>query len=244
MDVITNILRSLDRDGRRMLGLLLMIDVVLIFLHATHSYIGIPKSGMFSIEWEMGHGEVFQYIKESWIASLLILRSASPLALSPALRGLNLVWGLLFGYLLLDDSIKIHESLGTLLAKVTGLSAWLGEGDRASSIGEIVINLMIATVFFGGIFWAYRHCGKADRRISGNLTRLLLALVVFGVGVDALHGIIGGSYPVRVAWSILEDGGEMIVMSLIFSYVFQLPPIAPELRAPLDDRVVSESLNR
>lgn len=155
--MVINLVRSMERDGKRILVLLLMIDIALIFLHATHSYIGIPKSGMFSIEWEMGHGEVFQYIKESWIASLLILRSLSPLPLSLALRGLNLGWGLLFVYLLLDDSIKIHESLGEFLAKVTGLSAWMGEGDRANSIGEVAISLMIATVFLGGIFWAYRH---------------------------------------------------------------------------------------
>jgi hypothetical protein len=242
--MLITLVRGMNRDGKRILVLLLMIDVAFILLHATHSYIGLPKSGMFSIEWEMGHGEMFQYIKEFWIASLLVLRTVSPLPLSLALRGLNLGWGLLFGYLLLDDSIKIHETLGTALARVTGLSTWLGEGDRANSIGEIAISLMVATVFLGGIFWAYRHCSKADRQMSVSLTRLLLALVFFGVGVDALHGIIGGSYPVRVAWSILEDGGEMIVMSLMFSYVFQLAPIAPELRAPMVDRVVSESLNR
>jgi hypothetical protein len=242
--MVINLVRSMERDGKRILVLLLMIDIALIFLHATHSYIGIPKSGMFSIEWEMGHGEVFQYIKEFWIASLLVLRTVSPLPLSLALRGLNLGWGLLFVYLLLDDSIKIHESLGEFLAKVTGLSAWMGEGDRANSIGEVAISLMIATVFLGGIFWAYRHCTKVDRQMSTNLTRLLLALVFFGVGVDALHGIIGGSYPVQVAWSILEDGGEMIMMSLIFSYVFQLAPIAPELNKPIDDRVLNQSLDR
>ncbi len=243
--MITNILRTMDRDGKRILILLLMVDVALILLHTSHSYLGIPKGGAFSIEWEMGHGEVFQYIKELWIASLLALRAMGRSPVSRAARGLNLAWGLLFAYLLVDDSVKIHESLGELLAQNSGLSAWLGEGDRANSIGELGVNLMVAALFFGAIALFYRRCTKADRQISANLTRLLLGLVFFGIGIDLLHGLIGGSYEVRVLWSILEDGGEMIVMSLIVGYVFQLKTLDQSgldvvgANIAIDDRVTT-----
>lgn len=231
-----DIVRKMEREGKRILVLLLMVDLALILLHTTHSYLGIPKGGAFSIEWEMGHGEVFQYIKEFWIASLLALRAIPRGRVSRAARGLNLAWGGLFAYLLADDSLKVHETLGELLARGVGLSAWLGEGDRANSLGEVAISLMVAALVFGAIALFYRQCTKTDRQMSMNLTWLLLGLVFFGIGIDVIHGLIGGIYEVRVLWSILEDGGEMIMMSLIVGYVFQLHP--------LDQRLVDQGLDQ
>jgi hypothetical protein len=245
--MISNIVRGMKADGQRILVLLILIDVALILLHTSHSYLGIPKGGAFSIEWEMGHGEVFQYIKEFWIASLLVLRAIAPVNrnrdnTSRPAQGLNLTWGLLFAYLLVDDSVKIHESLGERLAQTIGLSAWLGAGDRANSLGELGVNLVVAALFFGAIALFYRHCGRADRQVSADLIRLFLGLILFGVGVDAMHGLIGGSYEVRVLWSILEDGGEMLMMSLIMGYVFQLRPLEPlPLPAPSIELATTQS---
>jgi hypothetical protein len=223
---------GIDRDRNRLLVLFLLVDFVLIALHAGHTYLGIPRGDLFSIEWELGYGEIFQYIKEFWIVSLLALRTAGTRTLHSAAHRLNLAWGLLFLYLLADDSLRVHETMGGVLAKSLGLGVWLGE--KSQDIGELAVSLIAAIILFGGIALAYRQCTKTDRQISTHLTRLILGLVLCGVVVDLLHSLIPGSLDI---WAILEDGGEMIVMSLIVSYVFQLEPITQSITAPIGDRM-------
>jgi hypothetical protein len=225
---------SSDRnlDSHRILILFLLVDVVLIALHGGYQYLGRPRSILFSIELELGYGEVFQYIKEFWIVSLLVLRSLGSGPFRLSVQGLNLAWGLLFLYLLADDSLRIHETLGGIFAQTLGLSAWLG--DKAQDLGEISVSAIAALVLLGLIAWAYRHSSKADRQISRHLTRLLGGLVLCGVVVDTIHSLIPDSLAI---WAILEDGGEMIVMSLIVSYVFQLKPIAQVTASPIGDQM-------
>jgi hypothetical protein len=222
---------DINQDKNRLFILFLLVDFVLIALHASHIYLEVPRGNLFSIEWELGYGEVFQYIKEFWIVSLLVLRSLGSGPFRLSVQGLNLAWGLLFLYLLADDSLRIHETLGGILAQTLGLSAWLG--DKAQDLGELSVSAIAALVLFGLIAWAYRHSSKADRQISRHLTRLLGGLVLCGVVVDTIHSLIPGSL---ATWAILEDGGEMIVMSLIVSYVFQLKPIAQVIASPIGEQ--------
>lgn len=223
---------GIDRDKNRLLILFLLVDFVLILLHAGHTYLGVPRGDLFSIEWELGYGEIFQYIKEFWIVSLLALRSIGAGTFNAAAHRLNLAWGLMFLYLLADDSLRVHETMGSLLAKSLGLSVWLGE--KSQDIGELSVSLIAAIVLFGGIALAYRQSSKADRQISTHLTRLILGLVLCGVVVDLLHSLIPGTLDI---WAILEDGGEMVVMSLIVSYVFQLAPMARSSVAPIGNQM-------
>lgn len=53
-----------------------------------------------------------------------------------------------------------------------------------------------------------------------------MLLALFGVAVDTLHRII----PWEIPWTLIEDGAEMIVMSIIVWYVFdlELTPIKSE----------------
>ena len=51
---------------------------------------------------------------------------------------------------------------------------------------------------------------------------LILALVFFGVGVDMAHIAIKLGRKVNFIFGVVEDGGEMLVASLILWYVFLL----------------------
>jgi hypothetical protein len=223
---------NINQDKNRLFILFLLVDFVLIALHASHTYLGVPRGNLFSIEWELGYGEVFQYIKEFWIVILLSLRSFGAGMLNSAAHRLNIAWGLLFLYLLADDSLRVHETMGNILAKSLGLSVWFGE--KSQDVGELSVSLIAAIVLFSGIALAYRQSSKADRQISTHLTRLILGLVLCGVVVDSLHSLIPNSLDI---WAILEDGGEMVVMSLIASYVFQLKPIAQLTASPIGDQM-------
>ena len=51
---------------------------------------------------------------------------------------------------------------------------------------------------------------------------LMLALVVFGVAVDMAHGAVPSETTAYFILGVVEDGGELVVASLILWYVFRL----------------------
>jgi hypothetical protein len=223
---------DLDRNGNRILLLFLLVDIVVILLHCSHTYLGFPNADLFSLEWERGYGEFFQYIKEFWITALLVLRSVGGGGFRSAGGRLNLGWGLLFLYLLADDSLQIHETMGGLLGHGLGLATWIGE--KSQDLGEILVSLIVASLLFSLIGLAHYYSSKADRQLSIQLGRMILALALCGIVIDGLHSLIPGSLAI---WPILEDGGEMIVMSLIVSHVFQLEPIARSRTVPQGEQL-------
>jgi hypothetical protein len=75
--------------------------------------------------------------------------------------------------------------------------------------------------FLAFIGIAYRFGDRTSRKVSRNLIVMLLALALFGIVVDVVHVAI------RVPWlehyfALVEDGGEMLVMSTIAWFVFLL----------------------
>jgi hypothetical protein len=93
---------DVNTNSNRLLYLFLATDFVLISLHILYLTTDILSNSYFSIEQDRGYGELFQYIKEYWIAillSLLAWRNRSFLYLG---------WSLLFFYLLLDDAAFPH----------------------------------------------------------------------------------------------------------------------------------------
>ena len=86
--------------------LLLTADTIFIILHIIHTYTDYLGNSNFSIQKDRGYAEIFQYIKEFCIALLLLYLAIKRRNL------LYLSWSALFGYVLLDDFLKIHERAG------------------------------------------------------------------------------------------------------------------------------------
>jgi hypothetical protein len=106
--------------ARLLLGALLITDFSFITLHLLFRYTYFSTDLGLALEVDRGFSEVFQYIKEYWIAlalGFLALRSQS------ALYG---VLATLFFYLLLDDAAKLHEKFGAVLSQRLALSDFLG----------------------------------------------------------------------------------------------------------------------
>ena len=141
-------------------------------------HIVIPRLGcdpfLFSLQADLGLSETFQYVKEVWIVILLVMVAIGQR------KWVYGSWACLFLYLLLDDSLQIHENLGVCLAEHFTLEPLLGL--RARDFGEIAVSAF------------------------------------FGIFVDMLHVAL----PDVPGLAVLEDGGEMVVMSLIVWYVFNL----------------------
>lgn len=200
-------------DPYPFLLLLLLADVAFVMLHILHTWTGLAPNPMLSIERDRGHAEIFQYLKEYWIASLLVLLAVRRQKL------LYLSWAPLFAYFLLDDSLKIHEKLGAFVSYRYGFDAALGV--RSQDLGELVVTGFFGVLLFSLIGAAHYLSGPVERRVSRQLLLLVAALVFFGIGVDLLKQLSGQS-PVRPLLGMLEDAGEMIVMSVIAWFVFRL----------------------
>jgi hypothetical protein len=180
-----------------------------------------------SIERDRGYAEIWQYGKTFVIILLLLgisLRRANRSYLS---------WAGLFLYFLLDDSLTLHERLGQLLANHLGYVPGLNL--RAKDFGELTF-IGLAALVFGTLLALTWFRGDATfRSVSKRLALLVGLVVVFGVGLDMVH-IMAEHIVLRMSLAIVEDGGEMVAISLILWYVQQLfkalPPSAKTRPAP------------
>lgn len=197
----------------KFLGLFLATDVVFIIIHIIYLNTNLISSELFSIEQDRGYAEFFQYIKEYWIALLLGLLGLRTRSV------LYFAWSLLFFYLLLDDSCSIHEKLGATISYRIGLSPAFNL--RSVDFGELIVSACVGLFFLVLIAIAYRLGDRLSRKTSRHLVILLFALALFGIVVDMLH--IALPFPSLASFfGLLEDGGEMVVMSMMAWLVFSV----------------------
>ncbi|MEQ8205519.1 MAG: hypothetical protein RIA65_05030 [Woeseia sp.] len=193
--------------------LLVAIDFVFFFLHFLPLF-GVLNNPLFSLEEDGGYPERYQYLKTLSIVVLLLLVSAKVKVVGYS------VWAVLFLYLLLDDALSIHESLGLHVA--TRLEFSPAFGLRARDFGELVVTATAATLLLAPLAVFYLRGSNAFRAVSKCLFVLLVALAFFGIFVDMLHVAIQQGWKVSFLLGALEDGGEMLVMSVMAAYVFLL----------------------
>ena len=194
-----------------LLVLFLIIDVFFVFaswLYANH----FITNDNFDIARDRGYGEIFQYAKEFAIAIILfrVFRKTKD--------KIFIVWSLFFAYLLLDDSFKIHERIGGAIA-----SNLISKGPhifnlRSQDFGELAISVVVGIMFFLLFIRYFYNSRQVFRKVSFNLIALVILLLFCGIFVDMAHI----SLPDVASMNTLEDGGEMIAMTLIFWCVFNL----------------------
>ena len=201
---------NIEKQSTKFLMLLIIGDLAFIFLHSIYK-LNILSDILFSIDKDGGYAEIFQYIKEYWIVVLLLILSIKSKCL------IYFSWSLLFIYLLLDDSLQIHENLGHYLVIRFDFQPMLQL--RAQDFGELSVSMFFGFFLFTFIGISYLFSDKFAKRISKYLLILVLFLAFFGVLVDMLHVAIPWGKPF---FALLEDGGEMIIMSIIVWYVFDL----------------------
>jgi hypothetical protein len=209
-----------------LLFFLLLIDVLFIGMHVLHIWSPWLKSWHFSIERDGGMAEQFQYIKQIWLcASLGVLALLT--------RGRTFfIWGLFFGFLLLDDVFSIHERLGLRIGAELGLPGIFGL--RPDDFGELMVAGMVGAAQITFVLYVMRAGSDAARRLSADLLCLVVALALFGVFFDTLHTITYFRAPsIAPVFALIEDGGEMIVVSAITAYAFDVLSNAGTIRLPV-----------
>lgn len=189
--------------------LLLAIDFVFFVLHFLPLF-GVLNDPLFSLEVDGGHPEKYQYIKTFSIVVFLIMVSAKVRAFGYC------AWAALFLYLLIDDALSVHESIGLHVA--TSLEFPSAFGLRPRDFGELVVTAFAATLLLSPIAVFYARGSSGFKFVSRCLFLLLIALAFFGILIDMLHVAIDQGWKVSFLLGAVEDGGEMIVMSVMTAF--------------------------
>ena len=203
-----------DSSASTFLFLLLLADCAFISLHVILLIILSLNIRMFSLSADHGWPEFFQYTKELWIIALLLLVCIKARTVGFA------VWAILFIYLFLDDSFLLHERYGNYIARSLKFSSFAGL--RPQDYGELIISGIVAASFLILLSLFYIRGSDAFRCATRHLLSLLVALAFFGIFVDMLHVALYANRNIEYLLLVVEDGGEMVVMSFITWYVFLL----------------------
>ena len=195
----------------RLMASLLAGDLLLILAHFLLVFTPLLSDGGFYVDRDGGYGEWFQYLKYSGAIVLLLAlfkRQRAPL---------YLFWLVLFVYLLLDDSLRLHEIWGLRLAEAANLPALLTL--RARDLGEMAFSGVSGLILLTALFFTYQHSRPVARKFTQKLLLALVALAFFGIGVDMVQVMsleLLRPYPFLSELLVtIEEGGEMIVVSLM-----------------------------
>ena len=198
-----------------LLLLLICADLVFIVLHLVNVETGWFRGIGISLEADGGLPETYQYVKEFWIAVCMAATFWRTRVWAYA------VWSIVFAFLLLDDAGQIHERVGAWLGQQYALPAMFGL--RPDDMGELLFAAMIGASMLALVGLASWRGGEQSRRISRDVLFLIFVLAIVGVVVDMLHVI---SYLQRSLLAqvllVVEDGGEMLVMSALTAYAFHV----------------------
>lgn len=212
---------------KQLLILLLSADTLYIILHILNR-IAVLKGiwpvfarDTFNISFDLGLGESFQYAKELWCALLfgwLVVAKKKKAYLG---------WSLLFFYFLLDDMLSFHENMSEVVSNWLGLSApqLLIANLRVKDLGELGYSASVGLVFLLLLGIAYLRSNPNRKRIFHTIAVYLAVFLFFGVGLDIIDRFVVDSQFIKGAFTLAEDGGEMLALSFFVVYLYTLPQI-------------------
>lgn len=222
-----------------LLSLTALVDVLLIGFYVAQSLVGRPGGFVFDLGADRGYGEFFQYTKSLWAAVLL-----GTLWLQRR-SGVYLGWALVCAYLLVDDAFTLHERAGWAIRDlVPGQPGWAVHAGELAFLAGVGISLLVILAA------TYSRASREDREISIVLAGLFAILVFFGVVLDAVHHLLFPSPALRSAFTTVEDGGEMLTLSLIVAFVFAVamcghqPRVRGRLRKIVEWRNASATISQ
>ena len=193
-------------------GLFFGAHIMRALLNET-SYQGFLLDVRWSLEIDRSYPERFQYLQSGLAAVVLFVLYTRHRSLT------YLGWSLAFLFILIDDSFSLHEHFGRVFTAYMGSTSVLGIETRfyAESLLWGLVGLVLLVILGFG----YRRDPRT-RRFSRRLAYCLAALFFFGGFVDALHllaqqGDAGRMLTFFIA--TLEDGGELLVISVALAYI-------------------------
>lgn len=193
--------------------LLLAADFTFIVLHIINSLTPIlDKNKLLMLDFDRGFPEIYQYVKFLWIILLLIY------LIKATRSGGFIAWALVFTYFLGDDAFRIHERGGAIIAKRLRFHPPFNL--RLQDFGEIAVSLIAAGLLLLIMILSLYTSTHTFRKITKDLLLFVFAIAFFGVFIDMIHSAMQLSWGADLLFRIIEDGGEMVFVSLTLWYLF------------------------
>ena len=196
----------------------------LVLLHSIERLVVGHAAPHFNLETDRSFGELYGYV----LAAMIVAGLATLARRSPTMRPLWAVAGL-FGFVLADDLLRIHEQVGEAIGSRTG--GWWRL--PPAELGQLVYFLTVGGVVAVGAVVVWRVASRPSRVVVAWLGLGVAALGGLAAGLDIVHEIVSDRDGNEIVWVAIEDGGEMVVLALVASYLFarlQEPEI--DLRIP------------
>ena len=218
---------NLDRASSRLLRLFISIDLLLIIAHIFVLFINpaVFLDSIWCLEQDGGVGEIFQYAKELWIVLLFTLLAVRRFQLN------HLTWAVLFGYLFVDDALQLHEKAGEMVARASTSETIAGL--RAEDVGELTVYIVFGLLAVLLISATLLRSNAETKTVCLRFVIIMGLLFATAVLADLVHSRIsnicdafgipeGIKIVLYYGLGIVEDGGELLVMSLAGAYAFDV----------------------
>jgi len=201
-----------------LLKFLLSIDILFIFLHALFVFLVFKRIDLswsivpFTLNNDDGYPEMFQYLQ--FIIGIIILIK---LLLKTKTMG-YMSWLILFVLMLLDDSLKFHERFGTWATEKFNYTPMFGL--RAQDLGELTYVAVFGSILLFFLVGGYYYGDKKYRKTAIDFGIIFAVFLFFGIGVDMVHEFIDHNRYTLLFLILLEDGGEMVMLSIFVWYIY------------------------
>lgn len=203
----------LSKTSSLLFWLCICADFVFIVLHILYKFEYL-NSSYFSLKRDLGYSEFFQYTKFLWIIILLIYIIRKTRVWE------YLSWLAVFTYFLADDAFQLHENIGRSIAGNLDFAAPFNL--RLQDVGELMVLAVAGMILLVMLTWAYWRGTQAFRNVSKDLLILVGIMTFFGAFIDAAEiGVDLGLF-IKETLGLIDDGGELIVVSVMLWYVFRL----------------------
>jgi hypothetical protein len=208
----TRLIRTLglgEPAARGLLSLLVLADVLIIGLHLSMKFLGEPQEYTFDLGADRGFGEFFQYLQIAWAAMMLLILAARTRV------GVYAAWALVCIFFAADDGLQLHEQAG-----FATMAAFPELGTLAIHLGELAWTAAVGAVLVAIVSIAHWRAAAGARAISLVIAALFGVLIFFGVVLDGIHHIFLEYPAFDVPMTTIEDGGEIVAMSLMVVFLF------------------------
>jgi hypothetical protein len=208
-----------DKQAQRVVAIVFSINLFFILLHLIVQVMGQADllgelyfklnldSGGLRVHHDGSIPELFNYLQTTICVGLLlgVFRATR--------QPVYGAWALIFLFVVLDDSLKIHEKVASDIIATFVLPAL--PGLRPKDSAEMLVWAMSGSVLLGILWWGFAWSQRGARTAGAVLALNFSVLVFFAIGIDMIHVAFSNTSAVAfVLLPILEDGGEMLSIGL------------------------------
>lgn len=197
-----------------LLALLVTGDLAFILLYILNRIYRFTNMEMVRLDIEASYPEFYQYMKFVWILALLIY-----LVVMTRNKG-YISWTLVFLYFLADDSLQIHERMGDLFLERIAFKPPFNIS--MEDVGELAAFAIFGLPLLALLVWSYYHGSGSFKKISKDLLLLVVVYAFIVVVFDFVHAALELSRSIDRVWALVEEGGEMVVVSTMVWYLFRV----------------------